>query len=192
MKRTCIRGTRECGPSYVDCVEGDIEYKVHWKNYAKRDATWEPSAYLSDYGDFDLVAKYNDKLEAAGHTQPGGKPSGKRKGSVRYVGEVTYIQAGASRATATIMDEDLHIVMEVMAKRKLEGSIAQWLVAYNKAKIVCWRYVGVSRAAVTIMAKRKLEGSIAQWLEAYKAEIAKVERLRVVDEIILLIPPNIE
>ena len=26
-------------------VEGDIEYKVHWKNYAKRDATWEPSAY---------------------------------------------------------------------------------------------------------------------------------------------------
>ena len=65
-------------------VEGDIEYKVHWKNYAKRDATWEPSAYLSDYGAFDLVAKYNDKLVAAGHRQPGGKPSGKRKGSVRY------------------------------------------------------------------------------------------------------------
>ena len=48
-------------------VEGDIEYKVHWKNYAKRDATWEPSAYLSEYGAFGLVAKYNDKLEAAGH-----------------------------------------------------------------------------------------------------------------------------
>ena len=117
-------------------VEGDIEYKVHWKNYAKRDATWEPSAYLSDYGAFDLVAKYNDKLEAAGHRQPGGKPSGKRKGSVKY--------AGASRAAATIMDEDLHIVMEVMAKRKLEGSIAQWLAAY-------------------------------------KAEISKVERLRMVE-----------
>ena len=42
------------------------------------------------------------------------------------------------------MDEDLHIVMEVMAKRKLEGSIAQWLAAY-------------------------------------KAEIAKVERLRMVE-----------
>jgi hypothetical protein len=58
------------------------------------------------------------------------------KGSVRY--------AGASRAAATIMDEDLHIVMEVMAKRKLEGSIAQWLAAY-------------------------------------KADIAKVERLRMVE-----------
>ena len=82
---------------------------------------------MSDYGAFDLVAKYNDKLAAAGHRQPGGKPSGKRKGSVRY--------AGASRAAVTIMDEDLHIVMEVMAKRKLEGSIAQWLAAYNKAEI---------------------------------------------------------
>jgi hypothetical protein len=91
---------------------------------------------LSDYGAFDLVAKYNDKLAAAGHRQPGGKPSGKRKGSVKY--------AGASRAAATMMDEDLHIVMEVMAKRKLEGSIAQWLAAY-------------------------------------KAEIAKVERLRMVE-----------
>ncbi len=110
--------------------------KVHWKNDAKRDATWEPSAYLSDYGAFDLVAKYTDKLEAAAHRQPGGKPHGTRKGSVKY--------AGASRAAATIMDEDLHIVMEVMAKRKLEGSIAQWLAAY-------------------------------------KAEIAKVERLRMVE-----------
>ena len=35
---------------------------------------------------FDSVAKYNDKLEAAGHRQPGGKPHGKRKGSVKYVG----------------------------------------------------------------------------------------------------------
>ena len=109
---------------------------MHWKNYAKRDATWEPSAYLSDYGAFDLVAKYNDKLEAAEHRQPGGKPNGKQQGGAKY--------AGASRATAKIMDEDLHIVMEIMAKRQLEGSIAQWLAAY-------------------------------------KAEIAKVERLRMVE-----------
>ena len=53
-------------------------------------------------------------------------------------------QGVPSRAAATIMDEDLHIVMEVMAKRKLEGSIAQWLAAY-------------------------------------KAEIAKAERLRMVE-----------
>ncbi len=81
------------------------------------DATWEPSEYLGDYGAFGLVAKYNGKLTAEGHRQPGGKPTGKRKGSVRY--------AGASRAAATIVDEDLHTVMEVMVKRKLEGSIAQ-------------------------------------------------------------------
>ena len=82
---------------------------------------------------FDLVAKYNAKLEAAGHGQPGGKPRGTRKGSVQYVGEVKY--AGASRAAAAIMDEDLHIVIEVTAKQKLEGSIAQWLAAY-KAEIM--------------------------------------------------------
>ncbi len=118
-------------------LKGTLNIKYTRKiSNAKRDATWEQSAYLSDYGAFDLVAKYNDKLAAAGHRQPGGKPSGKRKGSVRY--------AGASRAAATIMDEDLHIVMEVMAKRKLEGSIAQWLASY-------------------------------------KAEIAKVERLRMVE-----------
>ena len=48
--------------------------------------SWEPPAYLSDHGAFDLVAKYNDKLEAAGHRQPGGKPHGKQQGSVKYAG----------------------------------------------------------------------------------------------------------
>ena len=95
------------------------------------------------------LTKYNAKLEAAGHGQPGGKPSGKRKGNVRYAGEVKY--SGASRAAANlmgVMDEDLQTVMEVI---------------------------------VDIVAKRKLEGSIAQWLATYKAEIAKVERLRMVE-----------
>ena len=76
---------------------------------------------MSEYGAFDLVAKYNDKLAAAGHRQLGGKPTGTSKGRVRY--------AGASRAAATIMDEDLHIVMEVMAKRQLDRGFNSAMVS---------------------------------------------------------------
>ena len=46
----------------------NTEYNVWWQGYNKKDATWEQSDYVANYGGIKAIQQYNQKLLDAKHS----------------------------------------------------------------------------------------------------------------------------
>ena len=92
----------------------DTEYNVWWLGYNKKDATWEQSDYVANYGGITAIQQYNQKLVDAKHSDHKIPKARLQKKSVRI----------------TQMDELTITVMTAIQKLKLPGSIEDWKKAY--------------------------------------------------------------
>ena len=141
--------------------DGEKQYKVARKGYAKTHKTWEPAAHLLEYGAKqmveDFMATQEQKAEAKAAKE-------KSKNQVRYAGK-------------KLTKEEKQKMFVQKAKKLNKGYVRpstewasqlKWLNAQQKSEVT-------DREAVKyLMAKRELGGAVEQHLVEYRAEKEKL------------------
>ena len=93
----------------VRIKEGEVEYKVRWQGYNRKDDTWKPADNLLQHGAKEAVAKFHVK-----------NPDKVGKQVLCYM--VMHLEQ---------VDEDRKAVEALMRQHKLSGTIDDWLPGYK-------------------------------------------------------------
>ena len=145
--------------------DGEKQYKVSWKGYAKTHKTWEPAAHLLEYGAKQMVEEFIAAQEQKAEAKAAKE---KRKNQVRYVGK----KLTKEEKQKMFVQKAKKLNKRYVRPSTEWASQLKWLDAQQKSEVT-------DREAVKyLMAKHELGGTVEQHLVEYRAEKEKLQLKR--------------